>query len=340
MNLESIINELQKDYEFIIQNHTSSNELKNNLWKKRLSKWSKRITSNGKIDTKKLINFRARAITLSETPCNPYYGFLILENIYKFIHFSGFKETCFYNFNKVKNEKGYHWDTFSNVGNPFYYKKNGKIFNERFIRHLRTVDLVKKYVKDEHNSIVVDIGGGYGQFLCMLEKINHFSKKILIEIPEQLLFAYFYIKKCFPNIKINNIRDVYKDNFSIEDELKKNDFVLIPDTLISKLDKINPDLICNFNSFGEMSNNDFNNYMNSMLLKNCNYLFLINRLDSFPTYKNKISILDYNLERFDKLHFQTSPLWDYFFKSFSPLNIKKISFYSRMFEYIGKNKKI
>ena len=68
------------------------------------------------------------------------------------------------------------------------------------------------------------------------------------------------------------------------------------------------------------------------------FLCIDKPIDSFPTYSNNLSVLDYKLERFKKVHFEVSPIWDYFFDSFSPFSIRKNSFNSRNFEFIGKQK--
>ncbi len=327
--------EINKDYNFLINLSKNEDKNENDLWKFRLNFWIKKIITNGIVDSNKLKNFRAKGISLSEMPRNPYHGKLIFENIYKFLRFPGYKRTCYHNFDKLKHNDEYHWSSFSHIGNPFYYEEDDKKFNERFLRHLRNIYLVEKFLKLDNESIIVDIGGGYGQFLCMIQNLLKNSKKILVEIPEQLLVAKFYIKKSFPYAKINNIRDVYNENFSIEDELMRNDFLLIPNTHIFKIKSIHPTLICNFNSFGEMSNDNFRSYMNSNLIKNTKYLFLINRLDSFPTYNNDISILDYKINHYKAIHFENSPIFDYYYESFSPFYIKKTPFSSRCFEYIG-----
>ena len=127
--------------------------------------------------------------------------------------------------------------------------------------------------------IVCDIGGGYGILLYMLKKLNFHGTSILIEFPEQLLTAKYFLKKNFSNLKINSMKEVYdyEDNFS-RTFLKKFDIFLCPIDLFIKIDQIKLDLIINCFSLGEMSEQNFQKYINSNLLKNSKYFLSINRI--------------------------------------------------------------
>jgi putative sugar O-methyltransferase len=331
-----IFEKINSDYEFINSLRSKTKD-KSDLWEQRLFKWISKLVTSNKIDPDKISKFRATSALLSEVPRNPYSNTVILKRIYKFLRFSGYKKTCFHNYEKLRDEPGLMWDNFNDIGNPLYFESDGKKFNERFLRHLRTTNLVEKHIDLKKDAIIVDIGGGYGQFLTMLNSKNPFASKILVDFPEQLLIASYYIRKTYPDAKINMIKDCYEDNFCIKKMVTKNDFLLIPTDKVFLLNELKVDLVCNFSSLGEMSKENFLSYMTSPLIKNTKYFFTINRLDSFPTYSNNISILDYDLKRFKTIHHDTSPIWDYYFSSFSPFLIRKHAFKSRNFEFIGKN---
>ena len=77
--------------------------------------------------------------------------------------------------------------------------------------------------------------------------------------------------------------------------------------------------------------------MSSKLVKNSRYFFSVNRLDSFPTYNNNISFLNYKFDQYSHLHKKISPVWDYYFiKKLYFFTIKKM-FSSRCLEFIGEN---
>ena len=333
-----MITDIDEDFKFICSLREGKSNKEYDLWETRLFEWVKGLTTNNKIDVEKLSKFRAVGALLSEVPRNPYLHSIILKHIYGFIRFSGYKKTCHHNFEKLRFNDDLIWNSFSELGSPFYYEVDGKKFNERFLRHLRTISILEKNVTLKKDSIIVDIGGGYGQFLAMLNSKYSLTKKILIDFPEQLLVASYYLKELFPNCKINSVRSSYKKNFSIAESIDENDFILVSTDQINLMDDVKADLVCNFSSFGEMSKPYFNNYMNSELIRNAEYFFTVNRLDSFPTYNNSISILDYDLDRFKKIHLEVSPIWDFYFNSLTPFFQRKKSFSSRNFEFLGKKR--
>ena len=118
-----------------------------------------------------------------------------------------------------------------------------------------------------------------------------------------------------------------------------DDICLIP---LEKYDDINLKsnnvIIINFNSFGELNKKLFDNYMNSFIIKNARFMFTVNRIDSFPSFKNNITFLDYNLSNFKKILFGISPLHDYYYERKNIFFVKQIPFSSRMFEFIGEKK--
>ncbi len=329
-------NDINDDYQFIRNLRESKNSKDYDLWETRLFSWVKKLTTNDEVDPEKLAKFRSVSALLSEVPRNPYINSKILKHVYEFIRFTGYKKTCFHNFDKLRLDNSLMWDKFSEVGAPIFFESDGKKFNERFLRHLRTVSILEKNITLESDSVVVDIGGGYGQFLAMLNYRFSSTKKILVDFPEQLLVASYFLKQSFPNCRINSVRSGYEKDFSIDKALNENDFILVSTDKINLLDGVRADLVCNFSSFGEMSISNFDSYMNSKLMKNARYYFTVNRIDSFPTYNNGLSILDYKLDLYKPIHFEVSPIWDFYFDSFTPFFQSKKSFSSRNFEFLGE----
>ena len=229
---------------------------------------------------------------------------------------------------------------FNHVGNPHFLKKDGVIFNKRWIYNIHYIHLIKTYISEIFNTddkIVCDLGGGYGILLYMLKKLDFHGTSILIEFPGQLLTAKFFLKKNFPNLKINSLQEVYdyKDNFN-RAFLKKFDIFLCPVDLFIKIDQIKLDLIINCFSLGEMSEQNFQKYINSNLFKNSDYFLSINRIFSKNEYATNIDILDYNYDRFQKLHFEINKFdIDYVlqYKRYFGFT-KKIN--SQFVEFIGK----
>ena len=134
------------------------------------------------------------------------------------------------------------------------------------------------------------------------------------------------------------VKEIIEADIIDEEFIKRFDFILIPIESYHKVKSGLFNVVCNFSSLGEMPREAFNAYNNSQILKKSKFFFTINRLDSWPTYKNLITILDYNLDDYDPIHKSISPLWDYYYVSYTVFLIKKISYRSRNFEFIGKRK--
>ncbi len=224
------------------------------------------------------------------------------------------------------------------IGNPYYFEHNSLKYNERWTRHLRYLNLASLFLdkKNEKKLSLIDIGGAYGLFTGIIKNNYPKNNYAVLDFPEQLFLAYYYLSMNFPNSKINLISDAMKLDKIDNNFISSYDFTLLP---INCLEKINPktfDVLTNFNSFGEMSKKNFLNYINSDLFKTIKYFFTVNRFDSFPTYKNELSIVNYPLRDFKTLHFMTSPLYKYIhFRDFI-WKTKKIPYSSRCFEFIGE----
>jgi hypothetical protein len=177
-------------HRIISKNH--SDKLNKSIWLERMDSWFLKIIKNNKINWDMLKNFRKHALLLTEVPYKPDNW---LKSFFRSIVRSpGDKKYCFANYKKLllkgyeKKFKNYH---FSHVGNPDFYIKDGVKFNERWLRHVRSCELFKKYIEPEKlNKInIIDIGGGYSQFSCMLKNVTVVNKIATVDHIEQLFFT-------------------------------------------------------------------------------------------------------------------------------------------------------
>ena len=229
-------------------------------------------------------------------------------------------------------------------GNPNYFKYKNFYINERSLKHYYYLNLISKKLKSEINNnnikTVLDIGGGYGFYNGLFKTIFPKTTQILIDFPHQLIFAYYFFKEKFPNAKILDLRNFDNCDFSYN-QLCEYDFVLIPTNKINVLKKNTIDIACNFFSFGEMSRNTFNNYLESDFYKTASYHFLCNRYESSPyfekTYDNDITILDYKIYKENIIYFGTFPLHRFYIKKKFLLFAEKGIFSSNYYIYLGKN---
>ena len=330
---------IQKELDFYL-------ELKNtqdSLWSKRLSIWIKKIIDkDGNVKKDVLLNFRKFSTLLSEIPNSKKNYFN--NQIYQFIRGRGERcsaEETLGNFKSFSNYSNLKNSNFSLVGNPgYYYTKEGYMYNERFLRHLRNIENIENKIIKKKKSIskIVDIGGGYCQFGEMIKRKIGNVKITTVDFYEQLILGYFYLLENFPKKKICPMSKIISTKKVDTNFINSYDFVLVPVEYFKKIEKCDFDLLTNFSSFGEMPNSVFKAYLNSEIFDRISFFYTVNRLDSWPDYKNGISIIDYLIRRFRTIHLKVSPIWTNYYVSYAPfLKPIKKAFKSRNFEFIGKN---
>ena len=163
-------------------------------------------------------------------------------------------------------------------------------------------------------------------------------KVTTVDFYEQLILGYYYLLENFPKKKICPMSKIMSTERIDNNFIDSYDFILIPVEYFKKIEKCDFDLLTNFSSFGEMPNEVFKGYLNSEIFNRVNFFYTVNRLDSWPDYKNGISVIDYLLDSFQPIHFKVSPIWTNYYVSYTSFfkPIKK-AFKSRNFEFIGKN---
>ena len=309
-----------------------------NIWQKRSRKFiNSLIKNNGNLNLNFLKNFRShKKKFIAENPSIEINNFL-KEKLYS--HHIEYNKYLYKKLTKNNPEQKKIMKSFKldNVGNPGYCEIDGLKINERFLRHCHFYSLFKKFFPKNKIEYVTDIGGGYGSFAKMIHSNFKKVKILIIDLPEQLFTAKYYLSTNFPETKISSLKDIYLSKKIDKKFLSKYEIVLIPNTELHKI-KINfkKNLVINFNSFGEMDRESFFEYFKSNLLTKSKYLFSINRLDSFPTYKNNISFINYGFDNYKKIHYKISPVWDIYFIKELYLLKKEKYFTSRILEFIGE----
>ena len=231
------------------------------------------------------------------------------------------------------------------TGNPVVYKKHKLSFTYRWLRHILIFYYYEKiFSKVNDINIVADIGTGYGTFPILIKKKFEKKKFILIDLPEQLCAAHYYIKSEFPNAKIPSFEQIASSECLDRNFFNKFDFSLIPCYLIDKIDKNSTDLVTNFASFNEMPKVWFDKYMRSELLQSSKYIYTMNRISRPPMNNNdsyEISILDMNLNNYEKIFFDVFKLYKWKYLTFKCFNIPifaKKAWHDPSYIFAGKNK--
>lgn len=226
------------------------------------------------------------------------------------------------------------------VGAPFVFKHRGYAFTHRWNRHIYLVGLLNKVmgnlIKDEF--ITLDIGSSYGIFSHILKNEFPNTHCILMDFPEQLLLAHYFIAMNNPHARIASFKEVFAENQLGKDFFRKYDYILVPISRYLQITAASIDMVTNFVSFAEMNRHWFEYYMNNEPFTSARFFFTMNRFVSAPEYDSDITILDYHLEKFSKLHFGICRLFGYAYKRKWLFSYRRRSLSSQFFEFIGERR--
>ena len=315
--------------------------------------WSENIIKDIRRDPNNILNFRKLNLTVADTPSyNSAYKkmlFKLCSSIFFFkkIHPQiSILEDAYYfakNKNLLHTMKRFSLPL---TGNVSYYKKNDLLFTHKWIRHHWLLSLFEKNLaKKKSISIILDIGSNYGLFEYLLKKNYPDKKFIMTDFPEKLAVANFFLKKEFPEAKFLTYKNIKDMEYLDRDIVNNYDFILIPTFYVNKFKKNSADVLCNFASFNEMENWWFRYYLESDIVNSASYLFTLNRIIK-PKYDpeskdDPISILDFNLDNYEKIHFDICALYKLSYETEKIFGIPIFSdkkYHEPVFEYIGRKK--
>jgi len=197
------------------------------------------------------------------------------------------------------------------VGNPFVYRHKGYSYTFRWAKHVYSLGLMNRVLGDRLDSefVGLDIGSSYGIYSNLLKSEYPGSHQVLVDFPEQLILAYYFLGTCFPDAKIAGIRELQSQEKLTRDFFLNYDFCLIPCPLYENIGDGAVDLITNFASLQEMSRESFDTYLNAPVFQTAKYFFTQNRIQSSPDYDSNVTIRDYPIwEPGKMLHFAISPV--------------------------------
>ena len=228
----------------------------------------------------------------------------------------------------------------SHIGNPYAFKYKGYSYTHRWTRHIHLLGLFKKVLGEtiSDNFVMLDIGSSYGIFSHLMKKEFKKAHCILVDFPEQLVLARYFLAMNNPELSIAGFKEVLNANQLDRDFFKKYDFILVPLTRYKKIMPHSTDMVTNFVSFCEMKREWLNYYIENEPFLSTKYFFTVNRFRSAPEFDSDLTILDYKLEKFKKLHFTINPILEYTYKRQFLFFYHKYVYSSRQFEFIGERK--
>ena len=336
MTTNTIFERIGADVAFLLRNGMTDNDA--DLWSSRAAESLKKfITQDKSIDLDAIENFRRNQIFINEVPG---YGTSLRDMI------AGSRRAdrvlLRERFEVMRCEgdlallKKYPIEM---AGNPHVMEVDCYRFNKRWSNNIRYLNLTARHLGDPLNNgamTVMDIGGGYGAYLWMMKQEFSKTHSVLVEFPEQLLLAYYFLAMSYPEAKINTLEEAYETEVIDRAFFERYDFTLVPIDCFAKIKGGAVDLITNFFSLGEMSEEWFDVYRNSDAFLGAKYIFTINRFFSMPTYGTDIDILRYRLCEYRKLFFDISPYERNFYRGKWKVLTEKVPYTSQFFEFIGQ----
>jgi putative sugar O-methyltransferase len=141
----------------------------------------------------------------------------------------------------------------SGIGNPFGCEADGVIITGSSCSLYYYAHKVSQLLQGIDQSIVAEIGGGFGGLLYYLMKSNPEVHCINFDLPEVLMIAQYYLMMSFPE-KQFLLYDEAREKTSINQrDLKVYDVILLPNFCLPKMDRMSVDVFVNTHSLSEMS---------------------------------------------------------------------------------------
>lgn len=226
----------------------------------------------------------------------------------------------------------------TDIGNPLKINHHGYLFTNRYIRHIYLLGMYQRHLAQHlpSSAVVMDIGSSYGIFSSLIKQEFSGTHHVLVDLSGQLILAHYYLKSLFPKAKIAGFKEVAEAKVIDKAWIQQFDFVLLPTSMYSKLQAKSVDLVTNFVSLAEMSRYWFFEYINSDVFTTASFLFTINRYDSFGTYTNDLTVLDYPLQQYEKLFMRTCPFLRHYYVQQCFIGYSKVNYPSEFFQFIGK----
>ena len=152
----------------------------------------------------------------------------------------------------------------NNIGNnKHFFKYKGGFVDFNLLHQINILYEITSLVKFTQNSIVCEIGGGYGHLSKLL--LNNFNSKIiLIDLPEANFLSSYYLMENFKDLKFLLYSEIDKKNLEKKDIINY-DVVIIPPWV--KVDGVDIDVFINIRSMMEMTTDIIKTYF-SMIQKN------------------------------------------------------------------------
>jgi len=312
----SLIDQVNQDWDYYLRLNLDFKESDSHtdFWNKDFRKLNQKVQITSKAQPKKLKNFRKKMLGVRDNPSTGRYSILRLLGMFR--GESEMMKRCL----TVVEEMGYahllEKYACPTVGNPIVYKTKNYRATHRWLKHIYHLGTLDEVLKDrlEPGFTSVDIGSSFGGFSYLLHKHYEGSHHILVDLPEQLLFARYFLGQSFPYARIAGPKEISSAEKLDRQFVEKFDFLLVPPSYYDKFEPGSVDLVTSFACLGELKRVFFDFYVNAPVFRSAKYLYTANPVDQYNMFGTDITLFDYPiLDHNKRLHFRISPIFKFMY---------------------------
>ncbi len=228
------------------------------------------------------------------------------------------------------------------VGNPYHFEHAGYRYTHRWFKHVYSLGLIDRTLGDRlpEGFTALDIGSAYGIFSSLLQQHRPGSHHVLVDLPEQLLLASYFLRRYRPGARIAGARELAAEKTVGRDFLEQYDFVLMSPEFYEAVEPHGIDLVTSFAALGELKRSYFDYYVNAPGFRTARFLATANPVVSKRMFADSdVTVLDYPLwDPKKRLHFDLAQA---FFHPYAYPKARSIFSYELQkfqvfFEYVGE----
>ncbi|MEO4044426.1 putative sugar O-methyltransferase [Hoeflea sp. CAU 1731] len=279
------------------------------FWKKRLE-IARPSDSEGRINRDVLENFRGSRVSVGDNP-TPARGGLSRFGMKRGER--AMLKRCLQAIRNDGDESLLRKYPSHPAGNPLTFDWKGVPVTHRWIKHIHHLGMVNRVLGSRlpQGFALLDIGSSYGIFSYLMFREYPGSHHILVDLPNQLIFAHYYLRSCFPEARIAGPAELQKYGSITRDVVENYDFILLPTDIYEKLAADSVDLVTSFACLGELKRIYFDSYVKSPPFRTARYLYTANPVDKLAGMRDaEVCVLDYPiLDAAKRLFFGISPVF-------------------------------
>ncbi len=237
------------------------------------------FNSNGEINREYLINFRG----IKELPANIVKDqFLVVNRDFGY-YISYLKAIDlvleYHRHAKVVKKEILFSLSESYAGNNLAVHYRGIRLSIRVLFHSIMVDNILTNTNFNSRVTIWEIGSGYGGLARILKNYIPNSCHIILDLPETLVYASYFIAYNFPDKKIAYLSDIIDRLDSFNELIDEYDFIVIPPWVSRYIPNSSIDLVIDTYSLSEMSKSYAKYYLEHIdrTLKVGGYFYSINK---------------------------------------------------------------